>query len=128
MDYTKYLLKMTCLQSLKEQIESMPLHNHVDVLRILKQHDTVSLNENKNGTFVNMSELSDEVVDALNQYVSYVMMQQKDLVNVEHAKEQLEQQYFLTALTNEKIKSKSVANTPLFKNVQKQDKSKKTAP
>jgi hypothetical protein len=119
---------MTCLQTLKEQIEAMPTHNHIAVLRILnmygKEADNVCMNENKNGTFVNLSVLSENVIQALDRYVSYVLMQQDDLVQVEHAKEQLEQQFFLTPSTT----ARSVANTPLFKNVQKQDKAKKVAP
>jgi CTP-dependent riboflavin kinase len=67
------------LSQLKERIESMSKYNQIEVLRILKRYEKVTLNENKNGTFINLTEQSPEVINSLENYVNYVTEQQKQL-------------------------------------------------
>jgi CTP-dependent riboflavin kinase len=82
------------LSQLKERIESMSKYNQIEVLRILKRYEKVTLNENKNGTFINLTEQSPEVINSLENYVNYVTEQQKQLSSVEDEKERIEQTFF----------------------------------
>ena len=84
---------------LKEKIERMTKTHQIEVLRTLHKHDVVT-NENSNGTFVNLTSLSDEVVEKLASYVRYVEDQQARLSTVEAEKERLHQEYFNGAKNN----------------------------
>lgn len=78
---------------LKEKIERMPLTHQTEVLRILRDAD-VTMNENSNGTFVNLTSLEPEVILRLEEYVQYVEDQQARLSTVEAEKERLQQEFF----------------------------------
>jgi hypothetical protein len=82
------------LNILKERIENMPKYHQIEVLRILSKLPSVKTNENNNGTFVNLTEQSPEVITELYKYADYVDEQQKHLKLVEKEKEQLEQHFF----------------------------------
>ena len=62
------------IEKLKNDIKKMSKNNHIEVLRILKNNKT-SINENKNGIFINMSELNSEIISELEKYVDYVLKQ-----------------------------------------------------
>ena len=65
--------------TLKKQIELFDKEKQVHVLRILKDNN-VQFTENKNGIFVNMSEVSDIVIQKIKNYVDYILKQEK-LIN-----------------------------------------------
>ncbi len=85
---------MSKLDLLKERIEQMSKGQQVDVLRLLCQSEGVICNENNNGTFVNLTCQSPEVILSLEKYVTYVNDQQKNLNAVESEKERIEQTFF----------------------------------
>ena len=82
------------LNVLKGHIENMPKYHQVEVLRILKTHSSCVINENNNGTFINLTEQPATLINALQNYVTYVLEQQKELNSVENEKDLLEQTYF----------------------------------
>ena len=82
------------LNILKERIENMQKYHQIEVLRILSKIPSVKTNENNNGTFVNLTEQSEEVIQQLYKYANYVDEQQKQLKLIETEKEQLEQHFF----------------------------------
>jgi len=41
------------LSAMKDKIERMPKNNQIEILKILKKSQTIKLNENKSGIFVN---------------------------------------------------------------------------
>ena len=82
------------MQVLKERIESMPKFHQIEILRLLKQFPTVYTNENNNGSFINLTELGEPVIKKLMDYSDYVSEQQKQLVNGEIEKNQLEKDFF----------------------------------
>ena len=84
---------------LKEKIELMTRTHQIEVLRTLRKHGVVT-NENSNGTFVNLTSLSDDMVAKLSSYVRYVEDQQARLSTVEAEKERLHQEYFNGAKNN----------------------------
>ena len=84
------------LEKIKEKIEKMSRFHQVEVLRLLNRDSSTVLNENKNGVFVNMSQLGEDMIEKLVNYIAYVDDQQKNLQTQEHARVDLERQFFNT--------------------------------
>jgi hypothetical protein len=78
------------LQSLKETIEKMSKFHQIEILRILSDSNKVCLNENSNGTFVNLTEQSEDIINELKKYAKYVSEQQLQLSIFENEKSRLE--------------------------------------
>ena len=83
-----------CVNSLKDRIEIMSKYHQVEVLRILRKSSSVKINENNNGTFINLTEQTPDVIQELIKYANYVDEQQKQLNVVEREKEHIEQSFF----------------------------------
>jgi len=82
------------LNYIRESIENMNKFNQVEVLRILNKHSEVTINENKYGIHINLSELSKEILDELNVYINYVKTQEITLNSIEQQKEDYKNTYF----------------------------------
>jgi hypothetical protein len=82
------------LNYIREAIENMNKFNQVAVLRILHKHSDVTLNENKYGIHINLSELKKEILDELNIYIKYVNTQETTLNKIEKQKEDYKNTYF----------------------------------
>uniref|UniRef100_A0A6C0CQ15 NET domain-containing protein n=1 Tax=viral metagenome TaxID=1070528 RepID=A0A6C0CQ15_9ZZZZ len=93
------------LRELKEEIEKMSKYHQVEVLRLLKKNSSVTLNENQNGTFINLTSCSEEIISSLRDYCKYVNEQQKTLSSIEKEKQRLEEEYF------KDIKENSIVST-----------------
>ena len=62
------------LNSIREKIESMPKFNQIEVLRILSGYKNITLNENKYGVLINMTELKKEVIELQLRQVSLLFL------------------------------------------------------
>lgn len=82
------------LSELKDKIEGMSKTQQLEVLRILTRNSNVNINENNNGTFINLTELSEDIINSLRKYVVYVEEQHKDLLKAENEKSRLQSEYF----------------------------------
>ena len=82
------------LNYIRDSIENMNKFNQVEVLRILNKHSDVTINENKYGIHINLSELSKEILDELNVYINYVKTQEITLNSIEQQKEDYKNTYF----------------------------------
>ena len=85
---------MSKLHGLKESIEIMSKHHQIEVLRILFNRQNIHINENQNGTFVNLSTLSTEDIESLSEYSEYVKDQQKTIAIIEAKKQFIQNKYF----------------------------------
>jgi hypothetical protein len=85
--------KTNYLMALKEGIENMPAIHQVEILRILHNNPT-QINENKNGVFVNISKINDAILRELEDYMNYVIQQEKQLNEIEEQKQFLSKEYF----------------------------------
>ena len=85
---------MSELNEIKESIEMMSKHHQIEVLRILCNRKNIHINENQNGTFVNLSSLTSLDIDALKEYSDYVKDQQKNLAIIESKKQFIQNKYF----------------------------------
>jgi hypothetical protein len=82
------------LNYIRETIENMNKFNQIEVLRILNKHSDVTLNENKYGIHINLSELKKDILDELNIYIKYVNTQEITLNKIEKQKEEYKNTYF----------------------------------
>ena len=85
--------KTNYLMALKDGIENMPVVHQIEILRILNAKHT-QINENKNGVFVNISKLNNELLQQLYDYMTYVIKQEKQLNEVEEQKQSLTKEFF----------------------------------
>lgn len=85
--------KTNYLMSLKEGIEHMPVVHQIEILRILNAKHT-QINENKNGVFVNISKLNNNLLQELYNYMTYVINQEKQLNEIEEQKQSLTKEFF----------------------------------
>ena len=83
------------LNTVRESIENMSKFNQVEVLRILTKHQEVTINENKYGIHINLSELNNSILDELLVYIKYVNTQEIDLNTIEKQKQDYKNIYFL---------------------------------
>ena len=85
---------MTELNRLKEKIEGLNKFHQIEILKLLKTDEKCTLNENKNGIFVNLTGLSEELIFELNKYLEYVQTQEKQLSEIEKQKNILTNTFF----------------------------------
>ena len=85
---------MSNLDTLRNTIEDLPRYHQIEILTILKQYSDICINENNNGTFVNLTQLDSEVIVNLEKYISYVNEQKTHLDIIEKEKARIEKVYF----------------------------------
>jgi len=85
--------KIDMLMKMKNSIETMDKNNQVEVLRLLHKSDVI-LNENKNGTHINLTELNDDILLSIYNYVEYINTQENKLTHEENEKQKYKNIYF----------------------------------
>jgi len=85
---------MTDLNCLKEKIELLSKFHQVEILKILKKDDICTLNENKNGIFINLTNIKKETILNLETYLEYVQKQEQHLNDIEKQKNVLSNTFF----------------------------------
>jgi hypothetical protein len=88
-------VQFTKLITIRDSIELMSKFNQVEVLRILTNNKAVTINENKYGIHINMTELTPHTVDELSVYINYVKSQELQLDQSEKEKETFKNTYFV---------------------------------
>tara|TARA_B100000925_G_scaffold289972_1_gene274073 strand:- start:2072 stop:2344 length:273 start_codon:yes stop_codon:yes gene_type:complete len=81
------------LQLIKTRIESMTIYHQMEILRIFNNNNT-TLNENNNGTFINLTELDNSIIEKINKYIKYVDEQEDELNEVENEKDRIQNKFF----------------------------------
>jgi hypothetical protein len=99
------------LRELKENIEEMTTYHQTEILRLLHNSNAKEfLNENQNGTFINISSLNNDVIYEMRQYCSYIKEQQATLSVDENEKERIEKQFFKDNKAKLNINDNEIAN------------------
>ncbi len=99
--------KIQILEYIRKQVELMSKHNQLEILKILhNSEENVTLNENNYGVFINLSDLSDELLEKIQEYISYWKTQESNLKNIESKKEKYKTIYF-----SKTIKDNSCVNS-----------------
>ena len=81
------------LKQLKDRIEVLNQHHQIQILKIMTQLN-VDLTENKNGSFINLTNVDDTVISKITDYLGYVDEQETQLNEVENQKTELTKQFF----------------------------------
>ena len=82
------------LIDIRDSIENFNKFNQIEVLRILKSHSDVVLNENKNGVYINLADVNEQALDQLIAFISYVNDQEASLDATEKQKETFMNAFF----------------------------------
>lgn len=83
------------LESLCSAVELMDAFHQKEILKILSSHtDRVTLNENKNGVLVNLTDVPGDIIKEIDEYITHVNNQEKELGCDEAIKEQLKTDFF----------------------------------
>ena len=83
------------LEGMKTTIELFSKKHQVEVLRIIQQGSSSTINENKSGIYINMTFLTPATVEQLRQYIDYVQDQETMLKPFETQKEDFKNTFFL---------------------------------
>lgn len=81
------------LQTIKEQIENMNKYQQIEILKLFIENSII-YSENNNGTFINLSDLSSNILTKLEDYIKFVDKQNNQLLNVEEETENLKREFF----------------------------------
>ena len=90
------------LNYIRESIENMNKFNQVEILRLLSKYKEVTINENKYGIHINLSELKKELLDEIIIYINYVNTQEVALHQIEKEKEDYKNTYFTKDIKDKK--------------------------
>jgi len=82
------------LNYIKQKIEVMDKKDQINILKLFKESSSVILNENQNGTFINITELDEKIKIELKKYINYVDVQKNILEKDEVKKTELEEAFF----------------------------------
>ncbi len=81
------------LINLKKKIENIDISHHIEIFRIF-QENNISFSENRNGIFINMNNLTSEIINKIIKYLTYIKTQEQHLNNVEQLKSTYKINYF----------------------------------
>ena len=82
--------KINRLQNIKKTIEKYNIEQQEEILGIFQENNDIIINENKNGFFINLTNLDESIILKLEKYIEYVLLQEKHLMNIESQKKEYE--------------------------------------
>ena len=81
------------LQSIKDRIEKMNKQQQIEVLKLFIKYN-IDISENSNGTFINLTEIDNIIIQDLEEYISFVSQQNKVLNDIEQKKLDIQHVFF----------------------------------
>lgn len=81
----KFIKQVQRLQNLKNTIEGLNQTYHKQLFNIFHKNN-INYSENRNGVFINISNLSEEVTKELEKHIEYIKKQEKRLLDIENKK------------------------------------------
>jgi tRNA U34 5-carboxymethylaminomethyl modifying enzyme MnmG/GidA len=79
---------------LRNSIEKLNPSYHKFIFNIFKKHN-IEYSENKNGIFINLSEVDNNVINEVNTYLLYLNKQEQQINKIENQKIEYQNKYFL---------------------------------
>ena len=101
---------MTTLIEIKKTIESLNKTRQVEILKIFLKNN-VSISENNNGTFINLSFLSEDCLNELKEYLNYIKDQEASLKTLENVKAEFIKEHF-----ENNVENHNKETTPVYNN------------
>lgn len=92
--FTNDCNKNDFLEKIKTTIENMNKPHQIEILKILKEDNTVITTENKSGVFVNLSFLGEQIINQLIDYINYINEQEFCLKTLEVQKDEIKNTFF----------------------------------
>lgn len=81
------------LKNLRNLIDNIDEFHHKKIFDIIKKHN-MNYSKNKNGIFVNMNTLSDDVLKELKEYLKYINKQEETFSDIEKIKNEFKKEFF----------------------------------
>ena len=94
------------LNNIKEIIESFEKEQQIQILRILKVKN-ININENKNGVFINLTNLDESVISEIESFIEHLKTQENILLTNEKLKNNYIETYFKENKTDKQDKDKT---------------------
>tara|TARA_B100001057_G_C22368588_1_gene763695 strand:+ start:112 stop:399 length:288 start_codon:yes stop_codon:yes gene_type:complete len=94
MNNTEQKDRIVKLKELRDTIEVSDILHHREVLRILKENNC-SISSNRNGSFINLTSISDDIINKINKYFKHVQNQENELKEKFDAQEIVKQQFII---------------------------------
>ena len=91
------------LQKIKDIIEYLNKCHQIEILKLLINNSAI-VSENSNGTFVNLTDLTDIALVELEKYIEFVDEQQQQLLYIEKEKANIKKEFFKQEKRNIKLK------------------------
>jgi len=89
------MFEINKLQKIKTDIEELNLTYQIEVLKIIISDNSVNISENNNGIFINLTDLNDDMITKLENFILYVKVQQVHLANIEIKKDVIKKTFFI---------------------------------
>ena len=83
------------LEHIKSVVEGFSKKHQIEVLKLIKTHSNVTINENKSGIYINLTFLPEETVSIIQKYIDYVRDQESLLKPVESQKQTFKETFFI---------------------------------
>ena len=83
------------LKKMIDRINHFDKLHHIEILRIIKNDPTITINENKSGVFINLSILPDSIIHEIQTYIEYIDDQENMLTPLEIKKEDIKNTFFI---------------------------------
>jgi len=87
------ILTSAKLNNIKETIESFDKEQQIQVLQILKVKN-ININENKNGVFINLTNLDESIINELEKFIHHLKTQENILLKNENLKDNYIETFF----------------------------------
>tara|TARA_B110001450_G_scaffold236478_1_gene241957 strand:+ start:61 stop:357 length:297 start_codon:yes stop_codon:yes gene_type:complete len=92
------------IKELKDKIEILSKSYQIEIGRLLLSNG-VQIDENKNGIFINLTKVEQEVLIKIKDYLAYANIQEDKLKNIEDKQEELKDYYFKNNNNESEVKS-----------------------
>ena len=89
------MFEINKLQKIKTDIEELNPTYQIEILKIIISDDSVNISENNNGIFINLTDLNDDMINKLENFIRYVKTQQVQLANIEIKKDVIKKTFFI---------------------------------
>jgi hypothetical protein len=83
------------LEIIKTKIELLNKTQHIEVLKIMKKYQSIKINENKSGIYINLSFLPSDAINELKLYIEYIYEQEHSLKQTETVKDDIKKSFFI---------------------------------
>ena len=84
---------MSNLKHLKDNIESLDTHQQIHIGKIFYENN-INMFENKNGVFINLTEINEDILEKIKLYLQHVEEQEKSINDMENKKQEYKDNFF----------------------------------